>query len=79
MYTLLYMATRTQIYLTEEQRAGLDELGRREKKKLAELIRQAVDDYLAEKRQDLQAALNQTFGLAPDASFPSRDEWEHRG
>lgn len=74
---MLYMAaTRTQIYLTEEQRARLDALGRREGKPMAELIRAAVDEYLAHETPDVRSALDATFGAAPDLEVPARDEWD---
>ena len=76
---MLYMATRTQIYLTEEQRSSLDELRRREGKTLAELIREAVEQLVASKRPDPGDALDQTFGSAPRLSVPSRDEWDRHG
>ena len=76
LYTALYMAsTRTQVYLTKEQRAKLDELARREDKTLAELIREAVDRYLAEERPDVEEALRRTFGISPDFEVPDRSEW----
>lgn len=68
-------ATRTQIYLTKEQRAKLDELARREDKTLAQLIREAVDRYLEEEQPDLQEILRSTFGVAPDFEVPDRSEW----
>ncbi|MDW5598049.1 ribbon-helix-helix domain-containing protein [Conexibacter stalactiti] len=68
-------AVRTQIYLTTEQRERLDEVGRREGKPLAELVRAAVDDYLAHAAPDAQSALDATFGAVPDLVVPSRDEW----
>ena len=77
LYTPLYMAsTRTQIYLTESQRAKLDELGRREDKSLAELIREAVDLYLERGPVDLHQALKETFGVSPDLQLPDRSEWD---
>ena len=78
LYTALYMATtRTQIYLTKEQRASLDALGRREEKTLAELIREAVDCYLEEQRWiDPKEALDATFGACPDLEVPDRSEWD---
>lgn len=76
LYTVLYMATRTQIYLTEEQRAGLDAVGRLEGKTLAELIREAVQGLLTAKRPKPDSALAETFGVAPRLSVPSRDEWD---
>jgi Spy/CpxP family protein refolding chaperone len=46
------VAIRTQVYLTDRQRAALDELRRRERKTLAALIREAVDAYLAQTARD---------------------------
>ena len=84
MYMLLYTAslmasTRTQIYLTTEQRKRLDEIGKREGKSLAQLTRAAVDCYLAEKvpsKVDLQAHLDRFFGSMPDLKVPPRSEWD---
>ena len=77
MYTALYMAARrTQIYLTAEQRKRLDERGRQGRKTLAELVRQAVDAYLADRSSDPAGALNETFGALPKIEVPSRDEWD---
>src|ERR1051325_2374993 len=43
VYAVLYMAaTRTQIYLTKEQRRALDARMRRDDKSLAQLIREAI-------------------------------------
>lgn len=70
-------ATRTQIYLTAEQRARLDELARREGKTLAHVIREAVDAYIADpSRESLSAVLSATFGAAPDIAPPRREEWD---
>jgi hypothetical protein len=77
MYTALYMpSTRTQIYLTEEQRRGLDERGHRTGAPLARMIREAVDIYLADDGTDPDAALDATFGSLPELELPSRDEWD---
>ncbi len=70
-------ATRTQIYLQPLQRQRLDEIAGARGLSLASVIREAVDLYLA-KSPDPSAALESTFGAAPDASVPSRDEWELR-
>jgi transcriptional regulator with XRE-family HTH domain len=83
LYMLLYAvramaATRTQIYLTAEQRKRLDELRKREGKSLAELIRAAVDRYLEDEsppKVDLQAHLDRFFGIAPDLERFDRSEW----
>jgi hypothetical protein len=76
LYTALYMAsTRTQIYLTEEQRRRLDERGRHEGRSLAAMVREAIDVYLAA-APDVQVTLDRTFGVLPDLVLPSRDDWE---
>jgi hypothetical protein len=69
-------STRTQIYLTDDQRRRLDARGRRTGAPMARLIREAVDAYLADDRPDAQAALDETFGTLPDLELPSRDEWD---
>ena len=78
LYTVRAMAsTRTQIYLTADQRKRLDELAKREGKTLAQLIREAVDEYLREVERenvDIQAHLDRFFGIAPDFEVPPR-EW----
>lgn len=77
LYTPLYMAsTRTQIYLTDDQRRRLDAKGRLTGAPLARMIREAVDVYLADDRPDPDAALDETFGTLPDLDLPSREEWE---
>jgi hypothetical protein len=77
LYTALDMpSTRTQIYLTDDQRRHLDARGRRTGAPLARMIREAVDAYLAEDRPDADAALAETFATLPDLELPSRDEWE---
>ena len=67
-------ATRTQVYLTEEQRSRADELARERGVSMAEIVRRALDAYL-EADIDPVTALNATFGADPDATAPSRDEW----
>ena len=77
LYTALYMpSTRTQIYLTDDQRKRLDQRGRRSGAPLARMIREAVDGYLADGEPDVQAALDDTFGTIPDLTVPPRDEWD---
>ena len=67
-------ATRTQIYLTEEQRRRIDRVTAAEGIPMAEVIRRALDEYLGDD-DDASAALSSTFGAAPDASAPSRGDW----
>lgn len=77
LYSVLYMpSTRTQIYLTTDQRKRLDARARRTGAPLAKVIREAVDAYLAESPQDMDTALNEAFGALPDLVVPSRDEWD---
>lgn len=77
LYTALYMpSTRTQIYLTDDQRRRLDARGRRTGAPMARMIREAVDAYLTEDRPDALGALDETFGTLPNLELPSRDEWD---
>jgi predicted DNA-binding protein len=69
-------STRTQIYLTDDQRRQLDVRGRRTGAPMARMIREAVDAYLAGDRPDMEAALEATFGSLPDLDVPGRDEWD---
>ncbi|MGB5760682.1 MAG: CopG family transcriptional regulator [Acidimicrobiales bacterium] len=68
--------TRTQVYLTEEQRQRIDALAEAEGVTMAEIIRRALDSYLEGETPDPELALATTFGAAPDATVPSRDEWD---
>jgi Ribbon-helix-helix protein, copG family len=70
---------RTQIYLTREQRRRLDGRARREDKTLAQVIREAVDAYVAEEPPSPVDALAATFGALPDLDVPPRVEWASRG
>lgn len=75
----MYMAAlRTQIYLTAQQRHELDAISERHGRSLAELIREAVDEYLEMRPTDVDAALEQSFGAVPSASSASRSEWAGR-
>jgi len=68
-------ATRTQVYLTKEQRERIDELARAEGTTLAEVVRRALDAYLG-RDVDSTQVLAATFGADPDARVPRRDEWD---
>ncbi len=73
----MYMAaTRTQVYLTADQRQRLDRIVRRRGVPLAQVVREALDRYLAESEPDLGEALAATFGSMPNLDVPSRDEWD---
>ena len=71
-------ATRTQVYLTPDQRRRIDHIARTEGVTLAEVIRRALDAYLTDEEVDVDTALAATFGADPNAQTPDRDEW-HRG
>jgi predicted DNA-binding protein len=68
-------AVRTQIYLTEEQRRRIDELTDARGDSLAEIVRKALDRYLDEEFEAVEAALGATFGADPGARSIDRDEW----
>jgi Ribbon-helix-helix domain len=75
LYTALYMpSTRTQIYLTDDQRRQLDARGRRTGAPMARMIREAVDEYLADDRPDVAAVLDEAFGTLPELNVPNRDD-----
>jgi len=69
-------ATRTQIYLTEAQRERLDDIRRREGKSLAQVVRDAVDNYVERPDESVEEALAATAGALPDLEVPSREEWD---
>lgn len=69
-------ATRTQVYLTAEQRRRIDEIVAREGVSLAEVIRAALDRYLDTAGADAATVLAATFGADPSICVPSRDEWD---
>lgn len=78
MYKMMYMgSTRTQIYLTAEQRAQIDAECARTGASLAEVIRAAIDEHLGRRaNEDYQRVLDETFGAIPDLSLPPRSEWD---
>lgn len=69
-------ATRTQVYLTAEQRRQVDEIAAAEGVTMANVIRRALDSYLEGQRIDPVASLAGTFGVLPEMTAPSRDEWD---
>ena len=75
-------ATRTQVYFTTEQRERLDERARADGTTLAEVVRKAIDHYLAAQPtdQERERALGDAFGACPafGGEVPSRDEWAAR-
>lgn len=69
------MSSRTQIYLTDEQRRRIDRVAAAKGMSMAEVVRSAVDDYLDDE-PDPERALAATFGSAPGADVPDRDTWQ---
>jgi hypothetical protein len=77
-------ATRTQVYLTAEQRRQIEELRAHDGRTLAEVIRTALDEYLAShgpaaeeaRRAEMQRVFDETFGSMPDLEVPPREEWD---
>ncbi|HEV3045785.1 MAG TPA: CopG family transcriptional regulator [Solirubrobacteraceae bacterium] len=75
-------ATRTQIYLTADQRRQIDELRARDGRTLAQFVRAALDEYLAahgpaaeeRRRAERKRVFDETFGSAPDFPYPNRGE-----
>ena len=69
------MSTRTQIYLTDDQRRRIKEVAAAEGVSMAEVVRPALDGYLDDQTEP-DKALAATFGALKDLAVPSRDEWE---
>ena len=69
-------ATRTQVYLTADQRRRIDAIVARDNVSMADVVRTALDRYLEDSASDPAAALREAFGADPDVTVPSRDEWE---
>ena len=63
------------MYFTDEQRQRIDELAAAQGVTMAEIVRRALDLYLEEATPDSEPILDATFGAAPNATVPSRDEW----
>lgn len=67
-------ATRTQVYLTVDQRRRIDQITGEQGITMAEVIRRALDRYLGDEIEP-STALDLTFGADPKAEAPSRDQW----
>jgi metal-responsive CopG/Arc/MetJ family transcriptional regulator len=67
--------TRTQIYLPEDLRRRVDQRADVEGKSMAEVVREALENHLAQPR-DVQDLLDETFGSVVDAWAPPREEWD---
>jgi len=76
---------RTQVYLTEEQERGLKRLAASSGRKQSELIREAIEGYLAERQpRDWKAALETVRGMWADRDdldelyADLRQDWDRR-
>lgn len=81
LYTAPYMAaTRTQVYLSSEQRRAIDELRAADGRTLAQVIRAALDEYLAAHSKptlaEMQRRLDRMKGSMPGLEVPPRAEWD---
>ncbi|MBC7459905.1 MAG: CopG family transcriptional regulator [Thermoleophilia bacterium] len=78
LYNVLYMgSTRTQIYLTAEQRAKIDAVCEKTGVSMAEVVRAALNEYLGAKTDEAyREILERTFGIYPDFEVPPRSEWD---
>jgi predicted DNA-binding protein len=70
-------ATSIQVSLPAEQLRRLSARARTEGRTLPDVIREAIDAYLAGE-PNRQAALDATFGALPDLEVPGREEWAGR-
>ncbi len=79
LYIVMYVmdgATRTQVYLTPDQRRRIDARNRRDGTTLAHVVREALDQYLVDDPGDVASALAETFGSLPMIEVPDRDRWD---
>lgn len=64
---------KTTLYLSDEQHAELKFIAKRTGRRRAELIRQAVDDYLKRQPRELPRSIG--MGSDPDLKATEIDEW----
>jgi hypothetical protein len=78
---------RTQIYLDERQKSVLEKLSAERGASVSDLIRQAVDQFIAKASTDFEEALDLSFGIwqgRQELGEPSeyvrnlRSEWQKR-
>ena len=79
---------RTQIYLNERQKSILDKLSAERGSSVSDLIRQAVDQFIAKASNDFEEALDLSFGIwrgrkefgkSSEYVRSLRNEWQERG
>lgn len=69
---------RTQIYLTQKEKDGLNCLMHTTGKSMASLIREALDTYLEHKGLVFENMLIETQGCLEGRNFDIRQDWEVR-
>lgn len=67
---------KTTLYLSAEQQAGLKQAARRTGRRRADLIREAVDDYLSRQPRELPRSIG--MGHDPDLNATDIDDWLKR-
>lgn len=80
------MMERTQIYLTQEERAALRAIAERRGQTQSEIIREAIDRFLEEEPDEVSVneALEKSFGIWADRDdlddfiAKLRQEWDER-
>lgn len=65
-----------QVTLSPRQRVALDARGIREGKQFAELIGEAIDQFLASDPNASDAAFKTAFGSMPNLEVLDRSEWD---
>ncbi len=75
-------ATRTQVYLSAQQRELIERRRARTGETMAEVVRGALDAYLdGDELAEQGDTLDATFGRRPDlrSTVPGRAEWDRSG
>lgn len=81
MYTAFYLERgfileRTQIYLTKEQKKALKTIATQKQTPLAEVVREAVEQYIAEQKPSTAERISKAKGLWKDRQDLNAAEYE---
>ena len=74
----LYIDDQDADLLAAELRKRVDERADAEGKPMAEIVREALEQHLAQPLDSVQDLFDDTFGSVVDAWAPPRDEWDRR-
>ena len=75
---------RTQLYLTPEQKKAVVEIGRTKSMTMAEVVREAVEQYIVSEKHDYQVkVIRETFGAMSGSDMEGyindlRQGWQDR-